>query len=48
MVSAYVIISVPWSNRCADQVINEKLLSKEFHRGTMDHKQMLKIVFIEN
>ena len=36
-VSAFVMISVPWSNQRAHQVISEKLLSKElFHCGTTD------------
>ena len=38
---------MPWSNQRAHQAISEKLLSKEFHCGTTDHKQILKIVFIE-
>ena len=37
-VLAYVMISVPWSNQRAYQVISEKLLSKEFHCRTTDHK----------
>ena len=37
-VSAYVMSSKPWSNLCAHQVISEKLLSKEFHWRTKDHK----------
>ena len=37
-VSAFVMISMPWSNQRAHQVINEKLLSKEFHCRTTDHK----------
>ena len=37
-VSAYVMSSVPWSNQRAHEVINEKLLSKEFHCVTKDHK----------
>ena len=37
-VSAFVMISVPWSNQRAYQVINEKLLSNEFHCRTTDHK----------
>ena len=37
-VSAFVMISVPWSNQRAHQVISEKLLSKEFHCETTDHK----------
>ena len=37
-VSAYVISSVPWSNQRAHQVIREKLLSKELHCRTKDHK----------
>ena len=37
-VSASVMLSVPWSNQRAHQVISEKLLSKEFHCGTTDHK----------
>ena len=36
-VSAFVMISVPWSNQRAHQVISEKLLSKEFHGRTTDH-----------
>ena len=36
--SAYVMSSVPWSNRRAHQVISEKLLSKECHCRTKDHK----------
>ena len=36
--SAFVMISVPWSNQRARQVISEKLLSKEFHCGTTDQK----------
>ena len=42
------MISVPSSNQRAHQVISEKLLSKEFHCGTKEHKEMLKIVLIEN
>ena len=37
-VSAYVMISVAWSNQRAHQVISEKLLSKEFHCGTTDDR----------
>ena len=37
-VSAFVMISVPWSNQRVHQVISEKLLSKEFHCRTTDHK----------
>ena len=37
-VSAFVMISVPWSNQLADQVISEKILSKEFLCRTTDHK----------
>ena len=37
-VSALVMISVPWSNQRAHQVISEKILSKEFHNRTTDHK----------
>ena len=37
-VSAFVMISVPWSNQRANQVISEKLLSKEFHCRTTDQK----------
>ena len=37
-VSAYVMISKPWSNLYAHQVISEKLLSKEFYWRTKDHK----------
>ena len=37
-VSAYVMSSVTWSNQSAHQVISEKLLSKEFHCRTKDHK----------
>ena len=37
-VSAFVMISVPWSNQRAHQDICEKLLSKEFHCMTTDHK----------
>ena len=37
-VSAFVMISVPWSNQRPHQVIDEKLLSKEFHCRTTDHK----------
>ena len=37
-VSAYVIISVLWSNQRAHYVISKKLLSQEFHCRTMDHK----------
>ena len=37
-VSAFVMISVIWSNQRAHQVISEKLLSKEFHFMTTDHK----------
>ena len=33
-VSAFVMISVPWSNQRAHQVNSEKLLSKEFHCRT--------------
>ena len=47
-VSAFVMISVPWSNQRAHQVIREKLLSKELQCGTTDHKSILKIVFIDN
>ena len=36
-VSVFVMISVPWNNQGA-QVISEKLLSKEFHCATTDHK----------
>ena len=36
-VSAFVMISMPWSNQRAHQVISEKSLSKEFHCGTTDH-----------
>ena len=38
MVSAYVMSSMPWSNQRAHQVINEKLLYKEVHYRTKDHK----------
>ena len=37
-VSAFVMISVPWSNQRAHQIISEKLLYKEFHCRTTDHK----------
>ena len=37
-VSAFVVISVPWSNQPAHQVISEKLLSNEIHCETKDHK----------
>ena len=37
-VSAFVMVFVPWSNQRAHQVIGEKLLSKEFHCLTTDHK----------
>ena len=37
-VSAFIMISVPWSNQRAHQVIRDKLLSKEFHGRTTDHK----------
>ena len=37
-VSAYVMSSMPWSNQRAHEVIGEKLLSKEFHCRTKDHK----------
>ena len=37
-VSAFVMTSVPWSDQRAHQVIGEKLLSKEFHCRTTDHK----------
>ena len=37
-VLAYVMSSVPWSNQRAHLVISEKLLSKEFHCRTKDHK----------
>ena len=37
-VPAFVLISVPWSKQRAHQVICEKLLSKEFHCGSTDHK----------
>ena len=40
-VSAYVMISVPWSNQRAHQVISEKLLSKKFYCRTKDHKLRL-------
>ena len=36
-VSAYVMISVPWSNQRAYEGIRKKLLSKEFQYGTTDH-----------
>ena len=35
---AFVMSSVPWSNQRAHQVIDEKLLPKEFHCRTKDHK----------
>ena len=35
-VSAFVMMSVPWSNQCAHQVISKKLLSKEFHCGKLN------------
>ena len=38
MVSAYVISSVPSSNQRAHKVISEKLLYKELHCRTKDHK----------
>ena len=38
MVSAFVMTSMPWSNQRTHQAISEKLLSKEFHCGTTDHK----------
>ena len=47
-ISAFLMISVRWSNQRAHQVISEKLLSKEFHCRTTDLKKILKIVFIEN
>ena len=37
-VSAFVMISVPWSNQRAHEVFGEKLFSKEFHCRTTDHK----------
>ena len=37
-VLGFVMISVPWSNQRAHQVISEKLLSKEFQGRTTDHK----------
>ena len=37
-VSAFVMISAPCSNQRAHRVINEKLLYKEFHCITTDHK----------
>ena len=33
-----VMSSVPWSNQRTHEVISEKLLSKEFHCKTKDHK----------
>ena len=47
-VSEFVMISVPWSNQRAHQIIGEKLLSNEFYCRTTDRKSILKIVFIEN
>ena len=38
MISAFVMIFMPWSNQSARQVIIEKLLSKEFHCETVNHK----------
>ena len=38
MVSVFVMISVPQSNQRVHQVTGEKLLSKEFHCVTTDHK----------
>ena len=40
-VSAFVMISVRWSNQRAHQVIGEKLLCKEFHCGTQGRRQLL-------
>ena len=37
-VSGYVMSFVPSSNQHAHQAIDEKLLSKEFHCRTKDHK----------
>ena len=37
-VSAFVMISVPWSNQRVHQVISEKLLTKEFQGWTTDLK----------
>ena len=37
-VSAFVTISMPWSNQRAHQVISEKFLSEEFHCRTTDQK----------
>ena len=37
-VSAFVTITMLWSNQRVHQVTSEKLLSKEFHCGTTDHK----------
>ena len=37
-VSGFVMIPVLGSNQRAHQVISEKLLSKEFHCRTTDHK----------
>ena len=36
-VSAFVMISVPWSDQRVHQAIGEKILSKEFHCRTTDH-----------
>ena len=35
---SFVMTSVPWSNQRARQIIDEKLLFKEFHCRTTDHK----------
>ena len=46
--SAFVMSSMPCSNKRGHQVIGEKLLSKEFQCVTTDHKKIVKTEFIEN